>query len=48
MTGHTLGAAGAIESVAALLAIYHGMVPPTINVDNQDPECDLNYTANKA
>lgn len=48
MTGHTLGAAGAIESVAALLAIYHGMAPPTINVDNQDPECDLNYTANKA
>jgi len=48
MTGHTLGAAGAIESVAALLAIYHGTVPPTINVDNQDPECDLNYTANEA
>ncbi len=48
MTGHTLGAAGAIESVAALLAIYHGIVPPTINIDNQDPECDLNYTANKA
>ncbi len=48
MTGHTLGAAGAIESVAALLAIYHSMVPPTINIDNQDPECDLNYTANEA
>jgi len=48
MTGHTLGAAGAIESVAALLAIYHGTIPPTINVDNQDPECDLNYTANEA
>jgi len=48
MTGHTLGAAGAIESVAALLAIYHGMIPPTINVDNQDPDCDLNYTANVA
>lgn len=47
MTGHTLGAAGAIESVAALLAIYHGTIPPTINIDNQDPECDLNYTANK-
>jgi 3-oxoacyl-[acyl-carrier-protein] synthase II len=48
MTGHTLGAAGAIESVAALLAIYHGTVPPTINIENQDPECDLNYTANEA
>lgn len=47
MTGHTLGAAGAIESVASLLAIYHGIVPPTINIDNQDPECDLNYTANE-
>ena len=48
MTGHTLGAAGAIESVAALLAIYHGLVPPTINLKDQDPECDLNYTANEA
>ncbi|WP_020403106.1 beta-ketoacyl-ACP synthase II [Gracilimonas tropica] len=48
MHGHTLGAAGAIESIAALLAIYHGMVPPTINIENQDPECDLNYTANEA
>ncbi len=47
MHGHTLGAAGAIESVAALLAIYHGTIPPTINLENQDPECDLNYTANE-
>lgn len=46
MTGHTLGAAGAIESVASVLAIYYGMVPPTINIDNQDSACDLNYTAN--
>jgi len=45
MTGHTLGAAGAIESLAAVLALYHGIVPPTINIDNQDPQCDLNYTA---
>ena len=48
MTGHMLGAAGAAESVAALLAIYHSTVPPTINQDNPDPECDLNYTPNKA
>lgn len=48
MTGHTLGAAGAIESVASLLAIYHSVVPPTINLMDQDPKCDLNYTANKA
>jgi 3-oxoacyl-[acyl-carrier-protein] synthase II len=48
MTGHTLGAAGAIESVAAILATYHDLVPPTINLMDQDPECDLNYTANEA
>jgi len=48
MTGHTLGAAGAIESVAALLATYHDLVPPTINLKDQDPKCDLNYTANEA
>ncbi len=48
MTGHMLGAAGAAESVATLLAIYHGMIPPTINIENQDPECDLDYTANES
>lgn len=47
MTGHMLGAAGAAESIATLLAIYHSMVPPTINQENPDPECDLNYTPNK-
>lgn len=47
MTGHTLGAAGAIESISALLAIYHGTVPPTINLHDPDPECDLNYTPNE-
>lgn len=48
MTGHTLGAAGAIESIATILAIYHGMIPPTINYSTPDPECDLNYTTNEA
>lgn len=47
MTGHMLGAAGAAESIATLLAIYHSMIPPTINQENPDPECDLNYTPNK-
>lgn len=48
MTGHMLGAAGSIESIATILAIYHGVVPPTINFSEPDPECDLNYTFNKA
>jgi 3-oxoacyl-[acyl-carrier-protein] synthase II len=48
MTGHMLGAAGAAESLAALLAIYHGVIPPTINQETSDPECDLNYTPNTA
>lgn len=48
MTGHMLGAAGSAESVAALLSIYHNMVPPTINYKTPDPECDLNYTTNEA
>lgn len=47
MTGHTLGAAGAVESVATILAIYHGTVPPTINFSEPDPDCDLNYTVNE-
>lgn len=48
MTGHALGAAGAIESLATMLATYHDMVPPTINYETPDPECDLNYTVNEA
>lgn len=48
MTGHMLGAAGAAESIAAVLAVYHGLVPPTINYFTPDPACDLNYTTNEA
>jgi 3-oxoacyl-[acyl-carrier-protein] synthase II len=46
MTGHTLGAAGAIESVYTVLAVERGMIPPTINYENPDPECDLDYVPN--
>ena len=45
-TGHMLGAAGAAEAVASVLALKTGTVPPTINLDEIDPECDLNYTPN--
>jgi 3-oxoacyl-[acyl-carrier-protein] synthase II len=48
MTGHTLGAAGAIESVFTILAIDRGIIPPTINQEHPDPECDLDYVPNKA
>lgn len=46
MTGHLLGAAGAIEAIAAILALRHDTVPPTINFEHADPACDLNYTFN--
>ncbi|WP_332814589.1 beta-ketoacyl-ACP synthase II [Ramlibacter sp.] len=48
MTGHLLGGAGGIESVFTVLAVHHQKAPPTINIFNQDPECDLDYCANEA
>ena len=48
MTGHLLGGAGGIESVFSVLAVHHQISPPTINIFNQDPECDLDYCANTA
>ncbi|RYF48759.1 MAG: beta-ketoacyl-[acyl-carrier-protein] synthase II, partial [Comamonadaceae bacterium] len=48
MTGHLLGAAGGIEAVFTTLAVYNQISPPTINIFNQDPECDLDYCANEA
>lgn len=48
MTAHLLGAAGAVEAIASLLAISNGIIPPTINYETPDPECDLNYVPNQA
>ena len=48
MTGHLLGAAGAIESVCCVLALTNGVVPPTINYEHPDPECDLDCVPNEA
>jgi 3-oxoacyl-[acyl-carrier-protein] synthase II len=48
MTGHLLGAAGGVEAITAILGIYEGIAPPTINLENPDPECDLDYVANEA
>ena len=43
MTGHLLGAAGAVEGIITMMAVNEGIVPPTINIDNQDEKCDLDY-----
>ena len=48
MTGHLLGGAGGLESLLTVLAVHHQVSPPTINIFNQDPECDLDYCANTA
>ena len=48
MTGHLLGAASGVEAIFSIMAIKEGIIPPTINLQNQDPECDLDYTANVA
>ena len=48
MHGHTLGAAGAVEAIATLLALKHGVVPPTVNFTRPDPACNLNIVANQA
>jgi 3-oxoacyl-[acyl-carrier-protein] synthase II len=48
MTGHLIGAAGAVESVACVRALQEGHVPPTINLDIPDPECDLDYVPHES
>ena len=48
MTGHLLGAAGAVEGVFSALTLHHGVIPPTINYENSDPACDLDYVPNIA
>ncbi len=48
MMGHLIAAAGSVEAIVCLLAIRDGVMPPTINLDNPDPECDLDYIPHQA
>ena len=48
MTGHLLGAAGGVEAVFSVLALFHNVLPPTINYETPDPKCDLDYVPNEA
>jgi 3-oxoacyl-(acyl-carrier-protein) synthase len=48
MTGHLLGAAGGVEAIFSVLSIVNGLILPTVNLDNPDPECDLDYVPNTA
>ncbi len=48
MTGHLLGAAGGVETIYTALSVYNGVMPPTINYETPDPECDLDYVPNQA
>jgi 3-oxoacyl-[acyl-carrier-protein] synthase II len=48
MTGHLMGAAGALEAVVSVLALHHSVLPPTINYEHPDPDCDLDYVPNEA
>jgi 3-oxoacyl-[acyl-carrier-protein] synthase II len=48
MTGHTLGASGGIEGAISVLSVYHNVIPPTINLENPDSDCDLDYVPNRA
>ncbi len=48
MIGHSIGAAGALEAVVSIRVLHTGLIPPTINLDEPDPECDLDYVPNEA